>query len=419
MIFLFAIGSGFVAMMLTIGLNHWSLRKWRKSADEHWTERARLLFPASKAAGWNFFLLPVISVMLANLLFDEQETDPFFAKAALWFCPWLGVMFGSRSISHEVFPWLPFRDWLRQSVSSWLFLFGWFGTYIVVGWEMPTHFAFEVWVWFALFLAFQLFLNWRGIIPLLKVLRVISPASVSLQEMVDRVSHRMNCKVKKVWLWRTSSVNALAFPVTGELLFSTRLLEKLSVEEQEAVCTHELGHLTEPAIVVMTRVSSVLGASFLVLLKPAINDYGLLGLYAVLMLWVGIAKIGNKVARKMEVRADAAAKEDQGGEIYARALEKIYELNLAPAVMPGNDKIHPHLYDRMLAVGITPNYPRPEPASGFCPTTAWLVIVIVVLSVATLIGHEKLPKMLRSQLSIESGQASGHSVEGAGTDVSA
>ena len=28
--------------------------------------------------------------------------------------------------------------------------------------------------------------------------------------------------------------------------------------------------------------------------------------------------------------------------------------------MPGNRAVHPHLYDRMLAAGVTPDFPRPD-----------------------------------------------------------
>src|SRR5207249_9576995 len=43
---------------------------------------------------------------------------------------------------------------------------------------------------------------------------------------------------------------------------------------------------------------------------------------------------------------------------YARALEKLHRLNLMPAVTSGSG-VHPSLYDRMIAAGVTPDYRRP------------------------------------------------------------
>jgi hypothetical protein len=70
----------------------------------------------------------------------------------------------------------------------------------------------------------------------------------------------------------------------------------------------------------------------------------------------------GKLARRMEVRADAAATQNQASEgVYARALERLYQVSHIPVVMPGKRKVHPHLYDRMIAAGVTPEYPRPTP----------------------------------------------------------
>jgi hypothetical protein len=62
----------------------------------------------------------------------------------------------------------------------------------------------------------------------------------------------------------------------------------------------------------------------------------------------------------MEKRADEfAVKEQLNDGIYARALEKLYKENLSPAVNVNNRQTHPHLYDRMIAAGITPDFQRP------------------------------------------------------------
>ena len=70
----------------------------------------------------------------------------------------------------------------------------------------------------------------------------------------------------------------------------------------------------------------------------------------------------------------------RGGGI-GRGLEKLHEVNLIPVVMPGR-LVHPHLFDRMTAAGLTPDYPRPEPP----PAYGWesvlplaLLMVVVAL----------------------------------------
>lgn len=68
----------------------------------------------------------------------------------------------------------------------------------------------------------------------------------------------------------------------------------------------------------------------------------------------------------MEKRADQFAIESEfiNPEVYARALERLYQTNQMPAVMPRrSNKIHPDLYDRMLAAGVTPDFPKPQPPS--------------------------------------------------------
>ena len=64
MLFLYAIVCGLVAAPLIYCLNWWSLRAWRKAAHEHWTERARLLFPARNGAAIAVVYLPLIAVIV-------------------------------------------------------------------------------------------------------------------------------------------------------------------------------------------------------------------------------------------------------------------------------------------------------------------------------------------------------------------
>jgi hypothetical protein len=68
----------------------------------------------------------------------------------------------------------------------------------------------------------------------------------------------------------------------------------------------------------------------------------------------------------MEERSDRLAQslEGESAVAYARALEKLYAANLLPVVVRGKRQVHPHLYDRLVAVGVPPAYPRPAPPRG-------------------------------------------------------
>ncbi len=175
-----------------------------------------------------------------------------------------------------------------------------------------------------------------------------------------------------------------------ELMFSQRLLDLHPDEEISAICAHEMGHLTESRSVIAGRLVGSLRMFPLLFLKPAIHAANCLFLLLIGLAVFGLGWFARRLARKMEVRADQVATANQSGDgIYARALERLHEANQIPAVMRSKRMTHPHLYDRMLAVGITPDYPRPEPPGRL----AWnyllgLIIftLVVTVSIALLLA---------------------------------
>jgi hypothetical protein len=73
-------------------------------------------------------------------------------------------------------------------------------------------------------------------------------------------------------------------------------------------------------------------------------------------------RVYRDISRKLEVRADEMAKaQEHDPGTYARALARIYQDNMVPAVTAGRGT-HPHLYDRLVAAGVTPDFPRPAAA---------------------------------------------------------
>jgi Zn-dependent protease with chaperone function len=165
-----------------------------------------------------------------------------------------------------------------------------------------------------------------------------------------------------------------------------------SDDEIKAVCFHELGHLNEPRKVLMMRLLVSLAFYPLVFARP-ISSLGGIGanafwilIFVVLIIWW----LGIRVAKRMEIRADKIAVENQfDAAVYAKVLERLYETNQMPAVMPWRStKIHPDLYDRMLAAGVTPDYPKPKPAKSHCWTSFVMFACLFILPPA--IGFTKM-----------------------------
>jgi hypothetical protein len=70
--------------------------------------------------------------------------------------------------------------------------------------------------------------------------------------------------------------------------------------------------------------------------------------------------------------------------VRARALARLYEDNLIPAVLPGRGRTHPDLYDRLLAVGVQPDFPRPTAPSSNTVHGVLLCVLLGILTVLTL-----------------------------------
>ncbi|MFN7142056.1 MAG: M48 family metalloprotease [Limisphaerales bacterium] len=218
-----------------------------------------------------------------------------------------------------------------------------------------------------------LFWNYDGGIRVARSIGLVSPAPERLQKVCRETATRMGVPVKEVLLLGGFQAQAFAVPSTRQLLFSERILEILSDAELAAVCSHELAHLTESKIDQCKRF--ILGFMFSpwLLFKPVVHHFGMLGFIFLCLNTLLIPFIFQKFSHKLEVRADEIATKSQLNEgSYARALERLHEDNLLPAVMAKDQLTHPHLYDRLIAAGISPNFPRPAPAKS----TAWNGILI-------------------------------------------
>ena len=225
-----------------------------------------------------------------------------------------------------------------------------------------------------------------GALHVLRWLGLVESAPERLRLAVQRAAHALATAEPPVEVVRWGAANAIAFPLAGRLAFSSRALEVLGDDELCAIAAHEIGHLREPVGVRAAR------AAMLFALLP------LSGIVVVFQLWGPVGALGvvgtifalmltfRGVARRMEERADRSALcGADASSVYARALERLYEANLTPAVMAGRP-VHPHLYDRLIAAGVPPDFLRPDPPSqrrmwaGVAAATALLALVAFLLT---------------------------------------
>ena len=94
--------------------------------------------------------------------------------------------------------------------------------------------------------------------------------------------------------------------------------------------------------------------------RPLAALFGYWAVAAAAIVFLVAARHWVRLYRRMEDVADASALTHQHGEgSYASALEKLYAANLTPAVLSGDSRAYPHLYDRLVAAGVSPTVPRP------------------------------------------------------------
>lgn len=226
-----------------------------------------------------------------------------------------------------------------------------------------------------------------------KLIGRLQPAPERLQKIAAETSASMKVPFKEVLLVRSPVAQAYAFPPGKRLLFTERILEILSDDEIAAVCAHELAHLTESRRAYYGRYIAWLRFFPWIFFNPLMNAFGVLSLYVLLFFTVMAPRISRTISLKLESRADAMAKANETNEgVYAKALLRLYEDRLTPAVHRKGRATHPSLYDRLIAAGVTPDFPRPAPPQSmawhgrFFAVVAGLLFVVLILRNAPLFG---------------------------------
>ncbi|MDP1586289.1 MAG: M56 family metallopeptidase [Prosthecobacter sp.] len=376
-----ALTSGLGAALITAVAMHLALIPWRKSIGAHWTERARLLWPARRVMAGVIFAC-IISAIILPRLFGLPGDD----SASFW--PVIpGYLAASFVSTREIEPRYRFLTWLHEMFWQVLVQFGMLAIFIWLLHTMPQVMQPRDWLRFSLGTLAVIVIITGVWLPLLYLfLKAKKSPDLRLERLVDEMAAQTSIKPWRVYYGESPLARAAALIYLRSLVFTSRVLEVLTDDELRSIILHELAHLRESLAVRLSRLIPVLALMLITFIHPVMHQFGILGLYGLIGIVFLLLKLAKRIARRMEHHADDAA--IQGSvdpAIYARALEKIYQANQLPAVMRGNNMVHPHLYDRMLAAGVTPDYPRPQPPGRMawpgwaaflvpCALFAWMVL---------------------------------------------
>src|SRR5260221_7020320 len=216
-----------VAGVVAFVLNLLALIPFRRSKGKHWTERARVLYPAQVGAASQVWQIPVIVVLGQWVLFDDNA--PYWILAG--FAAWTGVVLASNYYSREVCPEITARAWLHQVLAGWSAAFLWWGIVVGIAVLMPAELDWRSWGLVGVFFAVYTVWAFGGFIWFGKKARVLNPAPERLQKIVEEVSSRMKVPIRGVWLVQSVSSTAYALPYTRDVFFSPSLLEKFPDDE--------------------------------------------------------------------------------------------------------------------------------------------------------------------------------------------
>ena len=368
------------------------LPKSAASDADHWTIRARQIYPLWVLLAVAPIFLPLVIWMM--LVLEANAGASLVHSLVVCFSSWAGISLAASAIESRV-------RGRRISVASW-----WRGWSVSLLFFLPHIAIFTLMaaglsaridpstlmlMGFAVSLAVVMFCG--GSLIVARAIGLLRAPSDRLRSIVRTAAERTGTSPNQIYELRWKSANAFAFPIAQAIAVSERALEDLTDDELISVCVHELAHLRESWAVKLGRMIGHLALVPLFLVVPLLEEFGIAAVIFIVSCVFMALRFPQWLAYRMELRADAQALEKQGDDgTYARALAKLYESNLMPAVMRQKHLTHPHLYDRLLAAKVTPDYPRPGPPSGW--RQFFGVTVLLLTACATSIGWRFLMRLI-------------------------
>lgn len=371
---LFLSGLTIAAAFLMFLANHFALRPWRRSVGSHWTERARLLASARSAQMVGIMGLVMTVGMSWAFLFADEYGSGWVAVAVL------GVLVGTYPAKREIEPAYTWTVWVKETGWALAIQFGVFAILIGLAFSMPKVMQAQDWVLIAGGLTLISIIQTGVWLPLYgKFFSKDHAEGERFRRIVAEATAISGVTPRYAWLAETPMANAFALVYIHGITVTTRAVAILSDEELKAVILHEMSHLKEGVVVRLLRLAKVLSWALFIFIRPMMHHFGHNGFWILLAAFWGIHRLAREVERRMENQADAAVVTGLSDpKDYASALEKLYKTNQMPAVVRGS-KVHPHLYDRMLTAGITPEYARPEPPARMA-WTGWVLLLLPLTS---------------------------------------
>lgn len=357
------------AALLTLPLI-WLTHRWSRygSTGAHWTRVARRHHSATIRL-WTIVYFAWLSVVALVLVANgELACDATVARIAVGVSLIsLGASVCALRLSRRVHPRLTVRLFVEGQLLS-VVLFSANAVISAVmavsGPDVGAEDACMPIAFYGVGTGAMLIVACGGLMPVLRLVRLMQPASERVRTIVTRACARTGTKVPRVWEARHAMANAFALPMTGELLFTTGAVEGLEDRELQAIALHEIGHLREERVERWSRVVRVAPWIVLACWRPIVAWSGGPGLVASFAIAMLIAVRAHRLGRRLEEKADRHALDHEDQESrgdYARALESLHRVNLMPAVVRSKRSTHPHLYDRMIEAGVQPDYERPLP----------------------------------------------------------
>jgi Zn-dependent protease with chaperone function len=364
-------GLPFLWFTLQIGALWLLSRRMPPVVPLHWTERARELtkdIAELKSTSSSMWVVAVItlSVVVRGVLIPGDATVRAIVVALVM------IMAGRYFIGVRLRSYRPRRTLSDRWHDSMLGLLQGSPILLITGlmaWFGPAHFGWQALAVHGTGLVLLLLLLLGVGFNIAEVFGSLEKPDDRLSRLIDRVATRSGYRPKMVRVSKSTIAQALALVWRGSLVFTKRLLEVLDDDQVEAIAAHEIGHLRESR---QTQVGRLGGLPVILVIgtwRLAVEGMGWFGFAALLALGIFATVRTLAGSRVLESAADEHALEhggdhdsNQGTErVYAMALERIYEANLSPVNIGSKLSTHPDLYDRMLACGLQPSYPRPDP----------------------------------------------------------